>query len=247
LLTVDRVIDLVEATANLFNIGHLLVTLVAGLGIGAIVAAFITLYGNALAQRRRESREDAGVRIQLRAMLHDLSIVVQYAYEHGIFLKATWNTRLNRLVLKLQERATAPALYPSTYSRLLFAVSQAEHFAATMEDPQMQVESAEEIRRLFSLRRKWRSDDELNEIADRRQQVAVVRWVEWTRTSIDAARTALQDEITSREGGFFKRRIRKIMKALKNVRYTWIAWRSGLIVARSLSDEDLRSQTRYRG
>jgi hypothetical protein len=105
------------------DVVHGVVPIIAALGLGAIIGAIINLIGNSAAQRRRDARQDVGDRLQLQAMLSDLLAVVQYARDHGTFLMATWNARVARLVAKLQEQSTAPALRPVTYRQLLYGVS----------------------------------------------------------------------------------------------------------------------------
>ncbi len=220
------------------DVVHVVVPIVAALGIGAIIGAVINLVGNSAAQRRRDARQDVGVRLQLQAMLSDLLAVVQHARDHGTFLRATWNARVARLVAKLQEESTAPALHPATYRQLLYAASQAEHFALVMDGPEMQTESPEDLRKLLSLRRKWRSDHELRALGQKRQQVAVARWVEETHSSIDRASETLDDEIALRGQGFARRTLYRSLWALRVVRLKAGARRAGLYIAHSLQEID---------
>lgn len=59
--------------------------IVAAVGVGGIVGAVIVQWGNAATQRRREAREDNGVRIQLRGMVRELELVVDHVYKTGSF------------------------------------------------------------------------------------------------------------------------------------------------------------------
>lgn len=119
---------------------------------------------------------------------------------------------------------------------LLRAASQAEHFGAIMDEPEYQLETPAQLRRLFSLRRHWRTDAELTAIAEKRLRGVIPFWVEWTRDSLVRAREALDDDLRGRTIGPFGTVCsahRRIYEEINMIRLRSRAAGAGIVIVRS--------------